>query len=240
MSLPEEVLTKDFVKRVHTTLTSYAKEIHAWRRENNFAIQGNDMEAKEPRMSPLPSKSINTSSDLSPTQKTVLKGIISMLRVTCTDWTQSSFLKATVQLIKAAAPVILRRLHTAEILAMEAPWSLRCSLKELLSVNLRKDELWQWWDGVEIRPKSTRTYAMDIEFIPDLLDGETEGNTAIRTLTIPQMREKNRLAMQKAIDALMIPNLGAIRVYADHCTASPRFLGALHNLMHVSTFSSYK
>jgi len=239
--LPEELLDKTFVKRVDTIIEAYAKEVQAWRRASKFDTQGDNTDAKEPRMCPSPGETINITLGLTALQKTVLDGIISMLRVTSLDWTNSSVLKGISQLIKAMAPVIIRKSHTMEILAMKSPWALRCDLQEVLSSKLRRDEGWEWWDGLKVQPKSEREYSMDQEFLPDLLDGETEGNAAIRTLTIPQMRKKNTKAMQKAIDALMIQNLGAIKIYADQSTGtSPRFMNALKNLMHVSSFSLYK
>lgn len=239
-SAPKDVLTKDFIKRVHATIKSYGKQVHAWRRENDFATQGNDMNAKEPHRSPAPGEAIDMTSGLSTDQQTVLQGIISMLRVTSLDWTNHAVLKGAKQVVKALAPIILCKAHTAEILAMDSAWTLRCELKDLLSTNLRKDECWQWWDELDEQPETTRDYAMDQELIPDLLDDETEGNAAIRALTVPQIRETNRKAMQKAIDALMIPTLGAINAYTDHYTTSPQLLAALQNLMHVSSFLIYE
>lgn len=77
--------------------------------------------------------------------------------------------------------------------------------------------------------------AIDIEVMPvTKMDGGTAGNASARTLQVSQHRQYNRGIMQKIINLIMDPRLGAIKIYADHTTTSPELLKAMKEFMGVS------
>jgi hypothetical protein len=225
-----DLLNKDFVDRASDIIDEYRRQLGGRGRDGNSS-----------HIRPPPSSAIDMTTGLSADQKTMLRGLVAMLRVTNFQWEKKSNLKGVSQVIKALGPSIMSASLNEELLTTKDSWSMRTELQAILTQNMTEGE-WKWWDGVNSRPgeEGAGDDAMVIQPLPE----ESAGNTAARAWLVPQLRQESGAKIQKIIDTVMQPGLGYMvnngvwSKTARLSPASPQLHQALRDFVMVSISST--
>jgi hypothetical protein len=225
---------KDFLATVEDIVKGYSEQISEFIQLHRDDILA-DSAMNAHKLPPPDPENIDLTSNLSPLGRKIVRGIIAMMRVTMFTWTDHTVLKATPQYVQTLGTIIMHKPHTLEILGTEAGWDMYSAIGRILNSQRTESASWSSW--MDIIEKPTVNAPMDIQLALEGIPGESSGNANARSMKVSDIRQRNTRSIQKMLDGIFTPQLGAMEHSAKDSRktlSSPDVYLAAQNLVKVS------